>query len=310
MILFALITLSCISAADNTSEGIIAQDNGMNANEIVAQTNLYSEEKLTDGENEISDFSALNEEIANSTTGTIQLTKNYTYNPEKDSNYTDGIVIDKPNFIIDGQGHTINGAGLARIFNITANTVTLKNINFINGNATDNGGTIYWYGANGTINNCNFTNNLAKLRGGAVFWCGVNGTINDSNFINNTATKFSGGAIQWDSNSANGTINNCNFTNNQGSQRGGAVYLNGVNGRINNSNFVNNTSINGGALFCDLNALDCSVNNSSFIKNNGNDGGAVYWEGENGIMNNSKFINNTGSNGAAISWQKRYGVCS
>ena len=247
MILFALISLSCISAADNASD------------EIIAQTDINTEE-ISNGENEISDFSTLNTEIANSTADTIQLTKDYTYNPEKDSNYTDGIVIDKPDFTIDGQGYTINGAGLARIFNITANTVTLKNINFINGNATDNGGAIYWYGNNGEINNCNFTNNQAKLRGGAVFWCGVNGTINDSNFINNTATKYSGGAIQWDSNSANGTVNNCNFTNNQGSQRGGAIYWNGANGKINNSTFVNNTSIDGGALFCDSNALDGSVN--------------------------------------------------
>ena len=308
MILFALISLSCISAADNiASDETIAQD-GVNTDEIVAQTNLYSEEKLTDGENEISDFSTLNAEIANSTTSTIQLTKNYTYNSEKDSNYTDGIVIDKPDFTIDGQGHTINGAGLARIFHITTNTVTLKNIKFINGNATDNGGAIYWEGTNGTINNCNFTNNQANLRGGAVFWSGVNGTINNSNFINNTATRYSGGAIQWDSNSANGTINNCNFTNNQGSQRGGAIYWNSVNGRIDNSNFVNNTSIDGGALFCDSNAPDGYVNNSNFIENNGNDGGAIYWYGANGRMNGCDFIKNRGSNGGAINWQRTYGL--
>ena len=76
IILFALISLSCISAADNNiSNEIIAQD-GINADEILTQTNLYAEEKLTDGENEISDFSTLNEEIANSTTSTLQLTKN------------------------------------------------------------------------------------------------------------------------------------------------------------------------------------------------------------------------------------------
>ena len=76
IILFALISLSCISASDE----IITQDNGMNTDEIVAQTNLYAEEKLTDGENEINDFSTLNAEIVNTTTSTIQLTKNYTYN--------------------------------------------------------------------------------------------------------------------------------------------------------------------------------------------------------------------------------------
>ena len=51
MILFTLISLSCISAADNnTSYEIIGQDNGMDAEEIVGQTNLYGEKILTDGE--------------------------------------------------------------------------------------------------------------------------------------------------------------------------------------------------------------------------------------------------------------------
>lgn len=112
MILFALISLSCISAADTAAAEIMAQDNSMDADEIVAQTDLYNEEISANGENEIGDFSTLNAEIANSTTSTIQLTKNYTYNPKKDSNYTDGILIDKANFTVDGQGHTINGAGL------------------------------------------------------------------------------------------------------------------------------------------------------------------------------------------------------
>ncbi|WP_298501370.1 pectate lyase-like adhesive domain-containing protein [uncultured Methanobrevibacter sp.] len=126
MILFALISLSCISAADNNApDEIIAQDNGINAGEIITQSNSYTEEILTDGENEISDFSTLNTEIANSATSTIQLTKNYTYNPKNDSNYTTGIVIDKADFTVDGQGHTLDGGGLARIFNITANNVTL-----------------------------------------------------------------------------------------------------------------------------------------------------------------------------------------
>ncbi|MEE1336484.1 hypothetical protein [Methanobrevibacter sp.] len=46
-----------------------------------AQDNdIHTEEILTAGENEVGDFSTLNTEIANSTTDTIQLTKNYTYN--------------------------------------------------------------------------------------------------------------------------------------------------------------------------------------------------------------------------------------
>ena len=86
IILFALITLSCISAADNNAtDDIVAQDTDVNANEIVAQNkDINTYDTLTNGENEVSDFTTLNTEIANSTTNTIQLTKNYTYNKDND----------------------------------------------------------------------------------------------------------------------------------------------------------------------------------------------------------------------------------
>jgi predicted outer membrane repeat protein len=218
------------------------------------------------------------------------------------------IIIDKNNLTIIGNDAILDAQGQSRILNITGTEITLKNIKFINGNATDNGGAIYWYGDNGIINDCSFANNMATQRGGAIYWYGVNGTINNSNFINNTATKYSGGAIQWDSNSANGTVNNCNFTNNMATQKGGAIYWYGVNGTINNSNFINSTSIDGGAINWDHNAFNGVVNNSNFINNAGNDGGAFYWYGANGRMNNCNFINNTGTNGGAINWQRTYGV--
>ncbi len=67
----------------------------------------------------------------------------------------------------------------------------MKNIKFINGNATDSGGAIYWYGANGTINNSSFVNNKAKQSGGAIYWQGANGTINNSSFIKPTLKEIS-----------------------------------------------------------------------------------------------------------------------
>ena len=64
MILFTLITLSCISAADNNATAeIIAQDTGMNADEIVAQNNDINTEKiLTD---EIHPMSTVNIDCKN-----------------------------------------------------------------------------------------------------------------------------------------------------------------------------------------------------------------------------------------------------
>ncbi len=106
------------------------------------------------------------------------------------------IIIDKNNLTIIGNDAILDAQGQSRILNITGAGIILENIKFIKGNATDNGGAIYWQGDNGIINNCNFTGNKATQRGGAIYWYGVNGTVNNSEFINNTAAKFSGGAIQ------------------------------------------------------------------------------------------------------------------
>ncbi len=150
----------------------------------------------------------------------ITLENDYKY----DSGFsTEGISINKT-LTINGNGYVIDALGQSRIFFINSTKVTLNNIIFKNGNATDNGGAIYWCGTNGTINNCNFTNNSAPLRAGAIFWSGGDGIINNSNFINNTAIKYSGGAIQWDLNSTNGIVSNCNFINNIGTQKGGVQY--------------------------------------------------------------------------------------
>ncbi|WP_406533703.1 hypothetical protein [Methanobrevibacter sp.] len=308
IILFALISLSCISATDNnTSDEIIAQD-GINANEIVAQTNLYAEEKLTDGENEISDFSTLNGEIANSTTSTIQLTKNYTYNPEKDLNYTDGIIIDKPDFTIDGQGHTINGAGLARIFNITTNNVILKNIKFMKGNATDNGGAIYWYGNNGTINNSSFANNQAD-NGGAIYWYAYNGTINNSQFTNNTA-KSDGGAIYWQG--TDGNISNCDINStfiNNGATRGGAVFFNNETDNIIIAGyFEGNVAERTGGALCFQAKSSNNIISADFYNNSAIEasGGAIFFYSlaENNSFE-SIFMNNYALYGGGIFFYKK-----
>ena len=244
------------------------------------------------------------------------------------------ITIDKDNLTIIGNGATLDAQGDSRILNITGTGIILKNIKFINGNVTDNGGAIYWYGDNGTVDGCSFENNTAKLRagaiywygvngtiessnfinntatemGGAVYWCGINGTVNDSNFSNNSAVKKGGGAIHWDSNSDNGRVNNCNFTNNMGTQKGGAICWCGVNGTVNDSNFINDScGDQGGAIFWDPTGLNGAVNNCSFVNNTGPNGGAVYWFGAHGSMNGCNFTNNTATDGGAINWQKTYG---
>ena len=323
VILFALITLSCISAADNNETAkLLSQDNNMNADEIVAQDNdINIEKKLTNEETEVSDFSTLNTEIANSTTDTIKLTKNYTYNSKNDSNYTNGIVIDKADFTVDGQGRAIDGAELARIFNIAANNITLKNINFMNGCSKSGGAIICNYG-NLTITNCNFTNNNLiedEGCGGAISFDGDSLTIKNSKFIGNTAIDGGeSGAIFFDGNtlniiqsefidnSANNeavmlaigetvTIFKSKFENNEAES--GVIHISAVNSLIDECKFINNYA----ERYVGLSNSDGTmrINNTYFANNKAERSTRLIRNSisSTAIISNCVFENNIGNEG-------------
>ena len=128
-------------------------------------------------------FTNLTDEIENAGT-TLDLTKDYTFNNETDNKK--GIVIGKDNFVLNGNGRTIDGKNQSRIFNITANNVTLSNLILTGGNA-EKGGAVYVTGSL-TLNNVTFINNYAKIEGGAIGLYGnVILTCNNSDFIDNYA---------------------------------------------------------------------------------------------------------------------------
>lgn len=165
-------------------------------------------------------FSNLQNEIDICENNDFKLTKNYEYSSTEKP--YDGISIFKDNFTVDGQGHTIKGHGKSKMFDIRANNVTIKNINFINGYSEFYGGAIFFDGS-GLIENCTFKNNIAQL-GGAIF-IRENVTVKNSIFMNNIAE--SGGAINFLN---NGIIENCSFENNTDSihdandQYNGAIF--------------------------------------------------------------------------------------
>ena len=273
-------------------------------------------------------------ELNNCQNNTLELTKNYIYDPDRDSNYTDGIVIDKADFTVDGKGHTIDGAGLARIFNITANNVTLKNINFIDGNGETNGGAVYFNGT-GTVINCEFHENYAECGGAIYAYSDLN--VTDCKFTDNAAeyggailsenntivinSKFnennavSGGAI-YSSNDI--IVDNCQFNQND-ADYGGAIYAY-LDANVKNSEFIGNTADNGGAIVAinelfinktkfngneaDFGGAIFACNNTNigdceFYDNHAEYGGAVYFV-QNGTVTNSSFALNTADYGGAI----------
>ena len=216
--------------------------------------------------------------------------------------------------IIDGNGHTINAKGYCKIFEITGANVTLTRIVFVNGNAngvndsgSNNGGAIYWKGANGTIYDCDFMNNTAD-NGGAVFVDndGEFGTINKTYFEYNHASG-KGGAVDW--NASNGKIVDSTFKDNW-AQYGGAAFRGSQSamGYGHNNTFINNyAEINGGAM--DWNSTGGNVTDCKFYNNHaGQNGGAIFVgaHGGSGRISNSVFENNyvneTSGRGGAVDW--------
>ena len=260
-------------------------------------------------EEQLDDVAATEEDELSATPGTftdlagqingnnLVLDKDYKYNSAKDSSYKNGISITIKDFTIDGQGHSIDGNYLSRIFKINAQGVTLKNITFKNAYSSSDGGAIYWSGSWGKIENCYFSNNVANNSGGAVYSTITSVfQISKSTFDSNSA--HSGGATF----SLDSSIFDSTFTNNHASY-GGATYVYGATdttfGTIVNNTFINNTAeFSGGAMYVDgehVSIYDYLV----FDNNHAKYGGAVY------IVNAYKLIgadfnNNTAVYGGAI----------
>ena len=329
ILLFCMISISAVSAADETANDVISTDTNDNIildetiNEDVSNANDNNDEIISEeiedldldgvgekstlkegGTSPTGSFSDLNTAINGNSYNEIKLTSNYTYKDSEggDSGFKDGIAIGR-NLIIDGQGHTIDGAKKARIFYVSANSVTFKNINFING-WSQFGGAIY---GNSKIINCTFENNGAQYFGGAIYT--ENTTINDSKFIKNYAHE-SGGAIYGnrviygnDAINGNITISNSQFLENLAfgmsvdiiEKGGGAIYC--TNGEVFNSSFIGNSMIytiggldkGGGAIHFEEKGI---VKSCLFMRNSVQCRGAAIWS-RNPTIINSIFINNT-----------------
>lgn len=281
--MFALVSLTAVSAVDtNQTDDLAAEDS-----DTVTQ-DILTDESVGGG-----DFKELNDNFTSATT-TLELTKNYTYNPDVDLDYKDGINITK-DITVDGKGYTIDGNSQSRIFNIVNATVTLKNINFINGYA-DSGAAICCNGGNLTIIGCNFLNNNAydpNMEGGAVDFMGNDLAIDNSIFANNEAALNSA-AISFSGNSL--LVNNSEFKSNRAKEFAGAVGVeDAVDVRFINTEFYNNSARNYAALgIYDGNVL---MDNCTFDANHADDEvGAVYLNCADSLIKASFFTNNTAKN--------------
>ena len=306
LLLVCILSISAISAAENTAnKEVISTDNNKETN---LETNIQyddvstskencelnleendndkedksgADETTTDNEDPLT-FTNLNTTINNNnnTNSTIYLSHNYKYDNSTDENFKNGIEINR-NLTIYGNGATLDGSNMARIFNVTNYNLNVQfyNINFINGKA-DIGGAIY----GGYAYNCLFTNNIATTDGGAIF----EGNAYNCTFTQNNATNYGGAIIYTDA-------YNCTFTDNTATYGGGAI----SSGNAYNCTFNRNTARKGGAIEGG-NAYNCTFtqNNATEIEESPEGfGGAIY----NGNATNCTFNQNIAiTSGGAI----------
>ena len=141
--------------------GLSDEDNmvvGLSNDEDLVESESAAEDAF--GDEEAKSYRDLYIGIA-SNPNNFTLTDDYTFNPEIDLSLTVvGVPEDYGNYVIDGQGHTIDALGSARFFMISANNVTLRNITFKNGNSS--AGPLVHFSMGGTIENCTFVSNYAN----------------------------------------------------------------------------------------------------------------------------------------------------
>ena len=284
-------------------------------------------------------FTALQGEIESST-DYMEITQDYTYDNTTDYKLNNGVLINKTEFTINGNGHTIDGSNQARIFKIFGNNTIINNLNFINAYVPNDSGGAIFAQSSIILNNVTFTNNYAKS-GGALYNQPVvniiyyndttivnstvfNNTLNNVMFTNNHAEKYGGSIFVHLLN-----VSNCIFNNNT-AKFGGSIYSR-QNSYITDSIFANSTSSYAPAIFAELSLKICNsifqnlsalqtagavgiknefnteiINCSFFNTKARKNGGAIYIDSmpngnpETTYILNSSFINASGDYGGAI----------
>jgi predicted outer membrane repeat protein len=207
--------------------------------------------------------------------GVVNLTHDYKFY-YYDVDYVNGIPIDKA-VTINGNGFDVSGMNESCIFVVSADNVSLININIY-----DSLNAVEWLGNNGVISNVSFNDSFIALN------CyGSNMVVRDSNF---TRANFYSVYIEG----SNHVVYNCSFVDNFGSSiiAHGADNLN-----IEDSTFNNIYSTISGIVEIgdckDVNITGCIFNNQNNESISIMDGSTVYLFNNN--LSKSDYIFNNGT---------------
>ncbi|MBE6500734.1 MAG: hypothetical protein E7Z80_09410, partial [Methanobrevibacter thaueri] len=301
-ILIFAITVSAVSANENISDvqsnveqntSTVSIDDvdmvdSVNSNQV-DENNLGSAEgqdKVSAGE--YGTFTELQSLINNN--DVVNLTKDYMWDLSFNSGDKSGIKINK-NVVINGNGHTIDGASSARIFNIAGN-VTLNNIIFkdwgIDTSKTGSyyGGCIYSTNTKNTLNltKCEFkdffypkVDNYPSLIGAMLY--STSKVIMDNCIVQDVLNKNGDGAIFLLSSF---NITNCYFVNSNTIRSFDAGTSKFVNTIFNTMNFAPNRNDH------NITFIDCDFTNTKLgiMISNGNQKNDSFTF-KNSVFNNS-----------------------
>ena len=226
-----------------------------------------------------------------------------------DIDITENLTITGLDFDGDGMGDIIIDADNGnRHLNIYGNvsSVTISNLNFINGSSSENGGSINnrATGAALTINNSEFSNNLATWPGGAIAdYSGLDLTLNTVSIHNNQANGGEGGGGVYKQGAGSFTISDsifyANVANHSGGE-GGAISFDttGAGGTFTMlRSTVSGNSSNGAGSGIWLDQVTTSTIKYSTISANSGGTASVYVDGGDLTIYSSIIVgNNSGVN--------------
>jgi filamentous hemagglutinin family protein len=201
---------------------------------------------------------------------------------------------------ISGNGSTntiIDGGGVGRVFNITANVpVTFDSVTIRNGSVAGNGGGIRSSGAV-TLTNSTVSVNMTSFNGngGGIFSNGAV-TLTNSTVSGNTASNNSGGI------SSNGavTLTNSTVSGNMASGNSGGILSNGAVTLTNSTVSGNTADRDGGGIYSNgAVTLTNSTVSGNTITANGN-GGGIFSFGDATLTNSTVSGNTANSVGGGI----------
>lgn len=298
VMLILIMSVGAVCAADAPGDDGVGEDNldilETTQEDTVSADNsdtleVTQEETYGEGDS----FTDLAYEIYNAT-DTYVLNRDYIYDNETDSN-NEGIPIDKDNFILDGNGHKVDGNNLSRIFIVRAQNVTINNITLVNGYA-DKGSAIYLDpGFSLTTNSVTYRDCIST--GIGVVLISGNYTSNDDRLTNSVSGSF--GVFNLFPNS-NATFNNL-YAENSGQLAWGVIAaLDNCTLTVVNSTFTNINSKYSSAILGNKKTI---IENCSFINLHANrTGGAIGLKGlDESLIKNCTFINvSSEKNGGAI----------